>query len=182
MKFYRIVHDNISENNMKVGPKFKDSGRRSPTLVGIPSPFKPGKLSRDPKDTRGQVRPPVILDQMKKGGTRQENYYFNDNYGQRLLSVKFDISCDIPKRVYHFDIRANFVVGPPPPASIKFIANHRLLTRAPLAAGGKLFSPSVSMEFDPSIETVFVEIEIEGSPVLPRYLTATITNRLARRT
>lgn len=166
---------------MKIGgPKF-GGDRKMQTLVGLPSPFKPGKLSRDLRDTRGQVRPPVILDQMKKGVTRQENYHYNDNYGQKLLSVKFDITCDIPKRVYHFDIRAIFVAETPPPATIKFIANHRILTRAPLAAGGKLFSPSVSMEFDPSIETVFVEIEIEGSPVLPRYLTATIRNRLPAR-
>lgn len=161
------------------------SGPRRDTLLGIRSPFQPGKLSRDPKDPRGQIRPPVILDQMKKGGTRQENYYYIRD-GKKLFSLKLDISCDDPKRVYTIEImEVNFGEELPHSATIKFSGNGRCLTLRPtqLIGNSKLMpKPYVSLVLDSSITTVVIEIEIAGSPVLPRYLTATIRNCLVRRT
>lgn len=188
LKFCHFIHDNISPHqtfgvginwrkNMKIGPKFK-GGPRTPTLLGIPSPIKSGQLSRDPKDTRGNIRPPVILDQMHKGGARQESYYYDN---KKLFSLKLHISCDDPKRVYSIDVmEVNFDEKLPQSATIKFSGNQRLLTNpARLVGDAKLMpKPSVSIVLDPSLEKVVMEIEIEGSSVLPRYLMATIRNRL----
>jgi len=166
------------------GPGSKNGGRRTPTLLGIPSPFQPGKLSRDPKDVRGQIRPPVILDQMNKGVTRQERYYFIHE-DKKFFSLKLNITCDEPKRAYSIDImEVDFGKTLPRSATVKFSANQRLLTNlVRLVGNGKLMpKPYVSLVLNASIETIIVEIEIEGSAVLPRYLTATIRNRLVRST
>ncbi len=169
---------------MKIGDPKSKGGRRMPTLVGFPSPFQPGKLSRDPKDVRSQARPPVILDHMKKGGTRQEIYYFENSAGQKVFSIKLNISCDSPKRVYSIDImNVDFGGGLPNSATLKFSGNRRTLTSHPVrlvANGRPLPRPYVSIVLDPSIETIALEIEIEGSAALPRYLSAAIRNRLGK--
>lgn len=164
---------------MKIGPKFK--GPRTPTLLGIPSPFK----------TRREIpaehaRYAVVLSQIEDSGVGRyvKRLFLFKEVGGRKAPTPYFLTFSIVRQkregAFYMEVKADFGNALPENATLQIFDNERAVsTPARVVINGKSSGKiGFSFAFDPSIEKLILEVKSLGSSAVPYRLTTVLRNKL----